>query len=163
MFFVRARFCETDAIRNVIAKKNERLAINFRDAFERMPQNRLLFVADGLIHRQGFERRRFRNFFQRFGAVTRLAALFAQRIIDEIPRDAAKPRAQFFRPAQTGELFPRGQKCFLRDVLALAQAARGAVSQRADERLIARDNLAEGVAVAGKTRGNQIGVIGRNH
>src|SRR6185312_17262281 len=44
-------------------------------------------------------------------------------------------------------------------VLALAQAAGGAVSERADEALIARNDLPEGLAVARKTFGYEIGIV----
>ena len=103
---------------------------------------------------------RFGNFLQRFRLMTRFAPPPAQRIVDEIPRDTAEPRAQFFRLAQPGQLFPRGDKRFLRQILALAQAARGAVSQRTDQRLIACDDLPEGVAVPGQAFAHQFGVVG---
>ena len=81
--------------------------------------------------------------FERFGAVAWFAPLPAQRIVDEVSRDAAKPAAQFFSFAQGGELFPGGDECFLSEVFACGEAARGAVSQGADELLIAQNNLAK--------------------
>ena len=90
----------------------------------------------------------FRNFFQRFSAVAWFATLLAQKIMDEIPRDAADPGAQFFRFAQIAELLPRRQKSFLRQILALAQITGGAKRQRADQRLVTRDDLPEGVGRA---------------
>jgi hypothetical protein len=104
---------------------------------------------------------RFGNFIERFRLMTRLAALAAQKIIDEIPRDAAKPRAQFFRLAQSAKLLPRGDKRFLREVFALAQAARRAERERADERLVARDNLPEGVTVPRQRAADQFRIIVR--
>ena len=65
----------------------------------------------------------------------------------------------FVRFAQIGQLFPRGNKGFLRQVLALAQTARGAVGQRTDERLILRDDLPEGIAVPGQAFTDQFGVV----
>ena len=91
----------------------------------------------------------------------RFAALTPQRIVDEVPRDAAQPGAQFFRFAQVRQLFPRGQKSFLRQVLALAQAAGGAVGQRTNERLILRDDLPEGIAIAGQAFADQLGIVVR--
>jgi hypothetical protein len=58
-------------------------------------------------------------------------------------------------------MFPGGDESFLRHVFALAEIAEPAVSERADENLVARDNPAESVAVAGPTARNQfrIGVF----
>ena len=91
----------------------------------------------------------------------RLAPLPAQLVVDEIPRNGAKPRAQFFRLAQAGKLFPGGDECFLRQILALAQAAGRIVSQRADERLITRNNLAECLEVAGQAFADKAGIVVR--
>jgi len=56
-------------------------------------------------------------------------------------------------------LFPRGDEGFLRQVFALAQAAGGAVGQRTDERLIARNDLPVSVAVSRQAFAHQFGVI----
>src|SRR5258708_39867477 len=97
-------------------KQHEWLTINFRDAFERTPENRQFFIADGLFGWQWFRRMGFGTFFERFGAIARLAAVFAQRIVDYNPRDAAKPRAQFFLLPQTGTFLPRGEESVLRQI-----------------------------------------------
>jgi len=67
------------------------------------------------------------------------------------------------RLAQVRQLFPRGQKGFLRQILALAQAAGGAVGQRTNERLILRDNLPEGIAIASQAFADQLGVVVRGY
>ena len=100
-----------------------------------------------------------RKFLQRFGFADRFAAFAAEKIIDAVARDAAEPRAKFVAFAQMAELFPRGDEGFLREIFALAETAGGAVSQRADERLIARNDLAEGVAVAGQGSADQFSVV----
>ena len=91
-----------------------------------------------------------------------LMLLFAKEIVDEIAGDATQPGAQFFRFAQIAQLFPGGDKDILREVLALAQAAGGAVGERADEALIPRNDLAEGIAVARKAGGDQFSIVLRN-
>jgi hypothetical protein len=55
-------------------------------------------------------------------------------------------------------LFPCRDERFLREIFALAQAARAAISERTDQRLIARHDATAGFAVAGQTAGHQIGV-----
>jgi len=80
--------------------------------------------------------------------MARLVALLAQRIVDEIAREAAEPGPQFFRLAQFAEFPPRCHECFLGQIFTLAEAAGRAVSQRTNQTLIARDNLPEGVAMA---------------
>ena len=77
-------------------KKHERLAVNFRNAFERTPENRLFFVTDCLIGGQWFERMGFGNFLERRGFAHGFAAFAAEKIIDAVARDAAQPRAEFF-------------------------------------------------------------------
>src|SRR5688572_6970096 len=95
--------------------------------------------------------------------MNRLATLLAQPIVNEIARDSAKPRTHFSRLAKLRKLSPGGQKCFLRQVLALRKTAGGAVSQRADERLIAGNDFGESVQVARTAPGHQIGVVHRGH
>src|ERR1044071_9405086 len=102
---------------------------------------------------------RFGNFLDRFGAVTWLAAFPAEKIVDAITCDATKPRTQFVALTQMPEMFPCGDERFLRQIYAVAAIARGAVSQRTYERLIARNDLAEGVAIACKAADDQIRVI----
>ena len=111
--------------------------------------------------RQRFGRCGIVDFFQRLSGVNRFAPVAAKTAVDPVARDAAEPGFEFVPLAQVAEMFPRGDESFLREVFALAEAAGGAVGQRADERLIARYDVAEGVAVAGKTRGDQIGVVVR--
>src|ERR1035437_1383789 len=82
-------------------------------------------------------------------------------MIDEVSCDSAKPGAQFFRLAQAAQLLPCGHESLLREILARGETARGAVSQRADQRLIARNNPTEGVAVAGKARAHQFLIVVR--
>ena len=85
-------------------------------------------------------------------------ALAAQPIMDDIARDAAEPGAEFSGFVQIGQAFPGDDKGFLGEVLALGQAARGAVSQRANERLVAGHDLGEGVAIARQAFADQQGI-----
>ena len=90
--------------------------------------------------------------------MARFAALFAQKIIDEIPRDAAKPRAQFFAFAQIAEPLPRGDKNFLRKVFAQVRIAASAVGEAANQPLVALDDAAECAGTGGRGSGR----IGRS-
>ena len=83
----------------------------------------------------------------------------AEKIIDAVAGDAAKPGAEFVAFAQMAEVFPRGDEGFLRQVFALTEAAGGAIGQRADERLIARDNLPKGIAVARQGSADQFRIV----
>ena len=65
-------------------------------------------------------------------AMAGLASLFAERVVDEIAGNAAKPGAQFFRFAEVTQLLPGGDKGVLCQIFTLAQAAGGAVSEGAD-------------------------------
>jgi len=63
----------------------------------------------------------------------------------------ARDAAQHARSLPVRAIRPdaaRGEKGVLRQILAQAETARGAVRQRADERLIARHNLAKRLAIA---------------
>ena len=51
------------------------------------------------------------------------------------------------------------QEGFLRQVFALSETTRGAVGQRTDQRLIAGNNLAKGIAIAIQTRCHQLRVV----
>ena len=70
--------------------------------------------------------------------------------MNPVSDDAAEPSSQFGRLAQKLEMFPRRNEGFLRDVLALAEIANSAVSQRANQCLVSRHDVAEGVAIAGQ-------------
>ena len=74
-------------------EKYERLAVNFGNAFERTPEDRLLFIADGLVGGQRFYRMRFSSTLQRLGRADGFAAFAAEEVIDTVARDAAEPRA----------------------------------------------------------------------
>jgi hypothetical protein len=67
--------------------------------------------------------------------------------MNPVADDAAQPGTKFLRFAQKPEMFPGGNEGFLGHVLALAEVADPAVSQRANQDLISPDNLAEGIAV----------------
>src|SRR4051794_36162999 len=74
--------------------------------------------------------------------------------------DAAEPGAEALGFAELGELAPGGEKDFLRHVFALADAPGAAVGEGTDERLVAGDDAAEGVAVSTERGGDQFGVGG---
>jgi hypothetical protein len=69
-------------------KQNQRFAIDFRNAFERAPENRLLLLADGVVRRQRFRRGPFIG-LQRFSGVSRLAPQPPEFLADEKTGDAA--------------------------------------------------------------------------
>jgi hypothetical protein len=85
--------------------------------------------------------------------------LSAQRIVDEISRDAAQPSPQLGRLSQFAQLLPSREKGFLRQILTLTQAARGTVSQRADEGLIAGNDLSKRIVIASQARVNKFHIL----
>src|ERR1035441_967816 len=101
----------------------------------------------------------FGYFIKLTGLVKRLPAFAGGENVYAGGRAAAKPRAQLVPFAQMDEVFPCGDERLLREVLALPEIARGAVSERGDERLIARNNLAKGVAVARQGSHDQFRVV----
>ena len=116
--------------------QDERFAIQFRDFFQRPPQNGLLLAADGLFGWQGLDCRRVVGIFQRRGVECRLASVAFEAFLNQMAGDAAQPGAELGRFAQGAELFPRGKKGFLGHVLAPAHVAGGAVGQGADQGLM---------------------------
>jgi len=78
--------------------------------------------------------------------------------VAEIAHDAAKPGTQLCRLAQTGQMLPRGDKCFLRQILALGQTAGGTECEGTNQRLVARDYLPKGVPAAAQTVRHQFGI-----
>src|ERR1022692_5184524 len=101
----------------------------------------------------------FKNIFQLLGRVDGIAAFAAEKVIDAVARDAAKPGPELVAFAQMAEVFPRGDEGFLCQILTLAKAAGGAVGQRTDQRLIARNNLTEGIAVSRQGPADQFSVV----
>ena len=65
----------------------------------------------------------------------------------------------FGRLAKFGEIIPCRHKRFLGQIFALAQAARGAIGQGADQGLVAFDNLAEGILISIEAFGHQLGIV----
>src|SRR5262249_4931454 len=57
------------------------------------------------------------------------------------------PGAELVSLAQKPQVLPGGDERFLRQVLTFAEAAGGAVSQRTNQRLVARNDLLESIAV----------------
>src|SRR5262245_21474432 len=85
-------------------------------------------------------------------------AFTAKALVNPVSDDTTKPGAQLRWLAQKSEMFPCGDESFLRDILALAEIANPAVSQRANQCLIARHDTAEGVAVSSQTARDQFRV-----
>src|SRR5262245_38931779 len=101
-----------------------------------------------MFGRKGLARRPVTNQVQRFGIVRWLTAFTAKAFVNPVSDNTTKPGAQLRWLAQKSKMFPCCDKSFLRDILALAEIANPAVSQRANQCLIARHDAAEGVAVA---------------
>ena len=152
------RFCHSANGLAFAIKEDERFTVSFGNVFQGTPEQGLFFVADGMVRRERLERRRFVGGVQRFGCAQRLATFAAKRAVDSVPRNPAQPRAQFARFAQHPEVLPGGDEGFLGQVFALAEAARGAVGERADQRLISGDNGAERVTVARKALRYKVGI-----
>jgi hypothetical protein len=79
----------------------------------------------------------------------RFAPFPIEALVSPIADNAAQPGAKFVRFAQKPEVFPGGDERFLRHILALAEMSDPAVSQGTNQYLVALDDPAEGVAVAG--------------
>jgi hypothetical protein len=88
------------------------------------------------------------------------APLPAEFLANDKSSDAAQPRPQFRGLAQLGQLPPRGQKSLLRQVFALGEAARGAVGQGTNQRLMPFHNLTEAIAAARQALRDQLGIVG---
>ena len=82
------------------------------------------------------------------GLMHGFAAFVAEALVNPVSDDATKPGAQLGWLAQKPQMSPRRDKSFLSDVFALSKIANPAIGQRADQRLVARDNTAERVTVA---------------
>src|ERR1700722_3316517 len=102
---------------------------------------------------------RFGNVLQRLGLAERVAAFAPGKIVDPVGGDAGEPRAQFLPLTQMAQIPPRRDKSFLRQILALAKTAGGAVGERTNERLVARDDLAESVTVASEGGVDQVCIV----
>ena len=124
-------------------EENERFAVDFRDAFDGTPEDAGFLLADGEIVRLGLGCGRRVEYVERFADVAGFAALFFEGIVSEVASDAAKPGTELLRFAEAGKLFPGGEESLLGEVFALVQAAGGAVSKRANEVLVAGDDLPE--------------------
>src|ERR1019366_3876611 len=85
---------------------------------------------------------------------------FAKGVANAIAGDSTQPGAQLGRLTQVAKLSPRSHERFLRYVLALAQAASGAVSEGTNQRLITRYDAAKGLRVSSEGVGDQRGIIG---
>src|SRR5271156_3754194 len=114
-------------------KQNEWHPVSLRNAFQRAPEDRGLFVADHVIDRQRFGRMSFRDILKRFSLMIGFAAFAAEKIIDPVPGNATKPGPELLAFPQMAEPLPGDNKGFLRKVFALAEVAGGAVSQGAKQ------------------------------
>src|SRR5262249_32664875 len=90
--------------------------------------------------------------------VRRLVSFPAETLVNPVLDDATKPGPQLGRFAQMPEAIPRRNERLLRDVLALAQIANPAVGQGTNQRLVSRDDAAEGVATAGQAACDRFGI-----
>ena len=88
-----------------------------------------------------------------------LASESPEIAVNDVAGNAAQPRAEPAGIAQIAQFPPGGEKGFLGQVLAAAAAAGGAVGEGADQRLVARDNPAKGLTVAGQALLNELGVV----
>src|SRR5258705_9775053 len=75
-----------------------------------------------------------------------LTSFTAQSLADETTSDATQPGAEFLSLAQQAQMLPRSNERFLGKVLALAEAARSAVREGANQPLITGNDVAEGIA-----------------
>ena len=137
-------------------KQHQRFAIGFWNPFQRPPEDFSFLPVHGPISWPWLRRARLGHVLQRRRAVARLPPGRAQEVVDQISGDAAKPGPQLGRLAQFRQMLPRGNKSFLRQILALGQTAGGAEGQRADERLVARDDLCEGLTISRQAGVDQI-------
>src|SRR5947207_13803771 len=80
--------------------------------------------------------------------MSRLPSIPSESLAYQTTGDATQPSAELVPLAQQPQVFPRGDEGLLSQVLTLAEAARRAVSQRADQRLVARNDLPKSIAIA---------------
>ena len=91
--------------------------------------------------------------------MNRLPALPPKLVADPKADDGAQPAPQLCRLAQFRKVFPSGHERFLGEIFALADTARGAIGERADEGLIPLDDLAEGIRFPRETFGHQFRIV----
>ena len=140
-------------------EQDERLPIDLGNAFDGAPKNGFLLLADGALRRERIGVRGALRSLQGLGGMEGFASIPSQRLADQIARDAAEPGAQARRLAQPRKLLPGDKERLLREVFALAQAAGGGVSQRADEGLVALDDAAKGIPVALQAFRHQLRIV----
>ena len=137
-------------------EQNERLTIVLRNAFEGLPQNRLLLAVDRPLGWQRLGGGGIRQLIKGFGALRWHPKTPAEFAVEGIARDSAEPGFQVSRLTQLPKLFPGAQKDLLADVLAAGDAAGGTVRHGADERLIPPYDPAKGLAPPRQALGDQI-------
>ena len=81
-----------------------------------------------------------------------------EEIVDQVAGDAREPAAEFLRLPQRRQLFPRGEKNFLSQILAAPGIPARAEAQRADHRLVAFHDLAKRRPVPGKMKLDELAV-----
>src|ERR1035438_9053923 len=129
-------------------KEDQGFAIGLWYLFQGTPENGLLLVSNRALDGQLVSGRGLHRGFERCSALSRFPLQGAAGISDDSSGDAAQPGPELPRLPQRLQMCPGGDEGFLGDVLALGQVASRAVSDRGDERLVASDNLSEGLAVA---------------
>ncbi len=119
----------------------------------------MFLVADRLVGGQRLRRDALLCGFDGFNGVDRLTGLAAGLFTDAEAENRAQPTPQLRRLAQFRQFLPRGDECFLREILALAHAAGRAKGQRADESLVPFDNFSECVLIAVEAFGHKFAVV----
>ena len=125
-----------------LVKKDQRLAIFFRDSLNRLPNEGLTLQAYGYFAEIDLEGR------WRFGVVNNVEPILSNRLPDEIASDSAEHEAEFMGASQLAEAFERSYEGFFCKVAALEEIARAAICNGADQRLIAFDDWPEGLLAA---------------
>jgi len=141
-------------------EKDQRLAVGFRDMFERLPKDGLFFFGDGVFGWVGGGSRAGQVFIELVRGGKRIADLFSRGIVDEVARDAEEPAFEFGGFFKVAEFAPGDDKCFLGKVFAPADVATTAVGEGGDGVLVFGDELGESIAVASEDGFHEARVVG---
>jgi len=114
---------------------------------QRPPHNRLFLLRDGVLRRVGCRGDCRQALIQWFRRRQWIAGFLPKTVANQIPRDSLEPWLELRGFLQLLEFSPRNNERFLGHVFALWNVSARAVSQAADRRLIARNQLAKRLAI----------------
>src|SRR5262249_55231469 len=95
---------------------------------------------------------------ERFGLMNGFASITTKCLADQAAGNAAQPGAKLVPFAQQSQVFPGGNERFLSKILALTQAAGGAIGQRTNQRLIPGNDLPKRIRISLQSSTDQLSI-----